>query len=102
MLSLLTVPKAQKQLREQVKAIRLNQGFTQEGLANRAGVSLPTLRKFEQKGLISLESLLKILMALGRLEDMAQALKDNDERFESIDDVLEGRPQKTRKHGWRT
>lgn len=99
---LLTISKAQKHFREQVKTIRLSQGFTQEGLANRAGVSLPTLRKFEQKGLISLESFLKILMALGCLEEFVCALKDSDERFASIDDVLKGRPQKTRKHGWRT
>ena len=46
---LLTTSKVQKLLREQVKAKRLSQGFTQDGLANRAGIKLPTLRKFEQK-----------------------------------------------------
>lgn len=102
MKSLFTISKAQKLLSEQVRAKRLRQGFTQEGLANRTGVSLPTLRRFEQKGLISLESFLKILMVLGCLEEVVQALKDNDESFESIDAVLEGRPQQLRKHGWRT
>ncbi len=102
MVSLLTISKAQKVLSEQVKVKRLQQGFTQKGLANRAGVSLPTLRKFEQKGLISLESFLKLLMVLGCIEDIVDALKASDESFESIDDVLEGRPQKLRKYGWRS
>lgn len=56
MVSLITVSKAQKQIAEHLRMQRLAVGLTQEGLANRAGVSLPTLRKFEQKGLISLES----------------------------------------------
>ena len=80
---------------------RLQQGLTQEGLANRAGVSLPTLRRFEQRGLISLESFLKLLMVLGCLEDIIDALRASDESFESIDDLLKGRPQKPRKRGWR-
>ena len=102
MKSLLTISKAQKLLSAQVKAKRLQQGWTQEGLAKRAGVSLSTLRKFEQKALISLESFLKLLMVLGCLEDMVDALKSEDETFHSIDDVLEDRPQKPRRHGWRT
>ena len=99
---LLTISKAQKLLSQQLQARRLQQGFTQEGLAQRAGVSLPTLRKFEQKGLVSLESFLKLLMVLGSLEDIVHALKPNHETFKSIDDVLADRPQKPRKHGWRT
>lgn len=99
---LLSISKAQDQLRGQVRTIRLNQGFTQKGLANRAGVPLPTLRKFEQKGLISLEALLKILMVLGSLEAFVSALENDKEHFDSIDDVLEDRPQKPRKYGWRT
>ncbi|WP_443947630.1 helix-turn-helix domain-containing protein [Pedobacter sp. AW1-32] len=39
--------------------------LTQEELAKRAGVPLPTLRKFEQKGWISLESFFKFLMVVG-------------------------------------
>ena len=98
---LLTTSKAQKLLSERVKAKRLKQGLTQEGLANRSGVPLPTLRKFEQKGLISLESFLKLLTVLGCLEDVAQALETDNESFRSIEDVLRGRPQKPRKYGWR-
>ncbi len=102
MILLCTVSKAQGQLCEQVKAIRVSQGLTQAGLANRSGVPLPTLRKYEQTGRISLESFLKILMVLGCLEAFVQALTDHSEHFASIDDVLDDRPKKSRKRGWRT
>ncbi len=102
MVYLVTISKAQRKLREKAKERRLRQGLTQKGLAIRAGVSLPTLRKFEQKGLISLESFLKLLMALGCLEDFVRALESNDESYGSIDDVLKGGPQKPRQRGWRS
>ena len=104
MTPLLTVSKAQDALRKQVKAMRLSQGFTQQGLAIRAGVALPTLRKFEQKGLISLEGFLKILMALGshNLKVLVSAIEPDNVTFNSIEDVLKDRPQKPRKYGWRT
>ena len=85
-----------------MKARRLQQGLTQEGLASRAGVRLPTLRKFEQKGLISLESFLKLLAVLDCLESVVQVLKTDDKNFRSIEDVLKSHPKKPRKRGWRT
>ena len=102
MISLLTVPKAQDRLRAHLKARRLQLGFTQEGLANRAGVSLPTLRKFEQKGVISLESFLKLAMVLNALEPLVAALEPETEEFSSIDDVLSNKKSKPRKTGWRS
>ena len=99
---LTTTSKAQELLRQYIKARRLQQGLTQAGLAARAGVSLPTLRKFEQKGLISLESFLKIAMVLGALEDVVDALKSSaDKGFASIDDVLAQKAKTPRKRGWR-
>lgn len=47
------------------KARRLSLNLTQEGLASRSGVSLGTLKQFEHTGKISLESLLKLSVALG-------------------------------------
>ena len=84
------------------RATLLRQGLTQAGLAARAGVSLPILRKFEQKGLILLESFLKIAMVLGALEDVFDALKPSaDKGFDSIDDVLAQKSKPPRKRGWR-
>lgn len=60
-------------------------------------VSLSTLRKFEQKGVISLESFLKILSVVGGLEEMVNALKPKEQHFKSIDEVLKSEEKPTRK-----
>ena len=98
-MSLLTVSTAQKKLAEYARAKRLEMGLTQEGLAIRSGVRLPTLRKFEQKGVISLESYLKLQMVVGHLEKLVEAVKPQQNQFSSIDEVLTER--KTPKKGWR-
>ncbi|MCB4235425.1 helix-turn-helix domain-containing protein [Kaistella anthropi] len=67
---------------------RLQMDLTQEGLAERSGVPLSTLRKFEQTGMISLESFLKILSIVGGLEEMIEGLKPNTPAFKSIDEVI--------------
>jgi len=100
--SLITLSRAQQQLTSHLRSRRLQQGLTQEGLAKRAGVSLPTLRKFEQKGLISLESFLKLLMVLDGLEEIVSALEPKNRDFQSIEEVLQANPVKKRKKGWRT
>ena len=62
MIPLITVAKAQEKIAENTRSQRLVMGLTQQGLAGRSGVALPTLRKFEQKGLISLEAFLNSLI----------------------------------------
>jgi transcriptional regulator with XRE-family HTH domain len=101
MISLITPSKAQKKLAENVRLRRLQMELTQEGLATRSGVPLPTLRKFEQKGSISLESFLKLQMVLGGLEDILKATQIKDALFSSIDDVLEADSTPTRQRGKR-
>lgn len=101
MVSLTTPAKAQKKLAEQARARRLQMELTQEGLAERSGVPLPTLRKFERTGAVSLESFLKIHMVLGGLEDILKATHVQDTLFSSIDDVLESDSPATRKRGTR-
>lgn len=75
--------------------------LTQEGLSERSGVPLSTLRKFEQKGATSLESFLKILSVVGGLEEMLDALKPKQQHFKSIDEVLKSEEKPTRKRGKR-
>ncbi len=99
MLSLITPSIAQKKIAENVRDCRLRMDLTQEGLAKRSGVPLPTLRKFEQKCTISLESFLKLQMVLGGLEDILKATEVKEMQFSSIDDVLEADDKHTRKRG---
>ena len=91
--------KAQKKLAENIRERRLQMELTQEGLAERSGVSLSTLRKFEQKGSISLESFLKLLSVTGGLDEIVTALKPNKPNFKSIDEVLKADEKITKKRG---
>ncbi len=101
MVSLIRPSKAQKKLAENVRLRRLQMELTQEGLSERSGVPLPTLRKFEQKGSISLESFLKIQMVLGGLENILKATEVSETEFSSIDEVLKADSTPTRKRGTR-
>ena len=60
-MSLLSPAKSQKKLADNARAKRLQMDLTQEGLANRSGVPLRTLRKFEQEGAISLAGTVKLM-----------------------------------------
>ena len=55
--------------------------LTQQGLSERSGVPLATLRKFEQKSIISLESFLKLQMVLSGLEKIVKSIEKNEIAF---------------------
>ncbi len=101
MLSLITTSKAQKLIAEHCQQRRVSIGLTQKGLAERAGVSLSSLRRFEQEGAISLESFLKLFQILGSLEDIINVIAPKTPTFDNIDDVLYGTLKPERKRGWR-
>jgi transcriptional regulator with XRE-family HTH domain len=74
-LQLRTPSEAQRMLAERVRDARVGLGLKQTTLAARAGVTLATLRKFEQKGEIALKYLMRILHALGRLDEFDTILR---------------------------
>ena len=82
--SLLTVSEAQKLLAERIKTRRLSAGFKRTTLAERSGVSLGSLKRFEETCEISLKNLLRLAMALGCLEE----IKNLFELYENMLDVL--------------
>ena len=51
-----------------MKARRLQVGWSRELLATRAGISQWTLKHFENKGQIALETLVKVAVVLGEIE----------------------------------
>lgn len=88
-----------KIISQNVKARRLEKNLTQEGLASRAGLKLPTYRKFEHTGEISLFSLLKIAWVLDMLDDFD--LLFTKKQYESIEEVISESKIKQRKRGKR-
>lgn len=67
------------ELAAKLKTLRKQQGMTQRELAERSGVSLGSLKRFETQGQISLASLLKLVDVLGRLADFEKVLEPVEE-----------------------
>ncbi|PCI38492.1 MAG: DNA-binding protein [Thiotrichales bacterium] len=77
------------------QAKRLAINFSQKTLSERSGVSFGVIKKFERTGKISLESLLKIALALDALSEFNELFKASD-NLNSLDALLQ---EKTRKRG---
>lgn len=65
--------------------------LSQEQLSVRSGVSLGSLKRFEGTGKISLESLLKLAMALDNLDAFDNLFKVERQAPRSIDDLLKSK-----------
>lgn len=77
----------QKEIAFRFKQKRLDKNLTQEGLSERSGISLGTLKRFENTGEISLQSLLKIALVLNVLDEFDNLLKPNDKPISLINPV---------------
>lgn len=76
------------ELAKRMVLLRKRKKLTQKNLSAKAGVSLGSLKRFEQSGEISLQSFTKLAIALeveGELETLF-----NDVPFESIEEVING------------
>ena len=98
----MTPTKAKTMLAANMRERRLAMGLTQAGLSKRSGVALATLRKFEQTGAMSIDSLFKLMLVVGGLEEIVKASAPGAHEFASIDDVLSGKMAPKRKRGSRT
>ena len=77
---------------------RLFLDLSQKSLSARSGVSTSVIKQFENIGKISLESLLKIALALGALGDFRTVFKpDSMQGILTLDDLL--KEPKKRKRG---
>ncbi|MEV9594807.1 helix-turn-helix transcriptional regulator [Aliarcobacter butzleri] len=93
----ISTPKSIMQdLKDKFKQKRLSLNLTQEGLSNKSGVSLGSIKRFESSGEISFESLLKIALVLNCLDDFKNIANEKDEQYESMDDLLKVKPIKKR------
>lgn len=74
---------------------RLSLNLSQKSLSARSGVSLGVIKKFERLGKISLDSLLKVALVLGSLEDFKTLFRPTPlEEFSSIEDLLKDTSRK--------
>ena len=93
----ISTPKSIMQnLKDKFKQKRLSLNLTQEGLSNKSGVSLGSIKRFETSGQISFESLLKLAFVLDCLDDFKNIANKKDEQYETMDDLLKIKPLKKR------
>ena len=93
----ISTPKSIMQnLKDKFKQKRLSLNLTQEGLSNKSGVSLGSIKRFESSGEISFESLLKVALVLNCLDDFKNIANEKDEQYETMDDLLKIKPLKKR------
>ncbi len=69
--NILTPPETEKMLAVRFKNLRLHAGYKRATLAQRAGVTVASLKRFETTGQVSLKNLLRLAHALDRLSEFA-------------------------------
>lgn len=80
---------------ENSKINRIRHNLTQKELAESSGVSLSSLKRFEQKHQISLENLLKIAVTLDAVESFEKLFSDIKKN--TLDEYLNEKKIKNRK-----
>ena len=95
--SLETPETVSRTLASRIKALRLARGWKQATLAQRAGVSLASLRRFEESGRASLQHLLKLAFALNRLDELDALFQGPP--ASSLAELEAGEKRPTRKRG---
>ena len=78
-----------KQLADRLKRVRKRKKITQHQLAARSNVSYASLCRFEQTGQISLESLIKLTMELGLVDEIRELF--TRPVYTSIEEVMNDR-----------
>ena len=77
-----------KELVEKIKQHRKKLKMSQARLATKSGVSLGSIKRFESKYEISLNSFIKILIALNLEQDLENLFTQKN--YNSIDEVING------------
>lgn len=85
-----------RDLASKLKSLRLAKKWKRSTLAERSGVTEASLRRFEQTGKASLHHFLKLIHALGRLDNAASLL--NPPEAESLKE-LKQKEKKISKRG---
>ena len=98
-MTLIKTPESiRKEISQKVKRRRLDVNLSQQGLADRSGVNISTLRVFEREGKVSLENLLKLAFALGDLDAFENLFSKTPDDISnlSLDDLLAEKKQRQR------
>ena len=88
MLSFLKTPNdIENEIKTKFKQKRKSLKLSQKELSTKSGISLGSIKRFEQTGKISFSSLLQLAVVLGCLEEFSNICNKKEE-FKSIEDIL--------------
>ena len=94
-INLITPQEMLKKVAAKARTKRLSLNLSQQTLSEKSGVSYGVLKKFEQTGQISLESLLKLALTLGSLSDFEQVFSlDKPEEASTLDELMKENQRK--------
>lgn len=74
-----------KQVAESFRKRRVEKNITRQRISELSGVPLSTVARFEQKGLIAFESLIKLAMALGYAQDVRNLFDTS--KFDTMEEL---------------
>lgn len=77
---------------------RIEKGLTRQAVASMAGVPLASVARFEQKGLISLQSLIALARAIGYLADIKGIFAEP--KYSTMDELLQIRANANKKKAY--
>jgi len=90
-----TPSELQKAIASRARDLRLELNLSQQTLSEKSGVSYGSLKKFEQTGQISLESLLKLAVILGCMDDFNTLfVYKRPEKALSLDELIDNGKRK--------
>lgn len=84
-----------EKLAQRLKQKRILLNISQQILSEKSGVSLGSIKRFEQTAQISLKHLLNIALVLNSLDEFHNLFPNN--HYQSVDDIIKQTEIKTRK-----
>ena len=93
-----TVDDNAKGIAEDFRKRRIEKNLTREQVAEKSGIALANIVRFEQKGLISLKNLIGIAMALGYISEVKRIFAEP--KYSTMEELTQIRKNtgKTRAH----
>jgi transcriptional regulator with XRE-family HTH domain len=83
-----------EQIAKNLRDLRLQENITQEALARLSGVSLGSLKRFENSYEISLKNLIQLAITLNSADEFLNLLKKDSQL--SIDEILKEKKMKNK------
>jgi transcriptional regulator with XRE-family HTH domain len=80
----MTAPQLSQHIAGKVRTARLRRVWTQSELAERSGMSLSSLRRFERTGQISFLSLVRVAIALDAVDGLAELFPNHPETLDEL------------------